>query len=115
MPPVQPGHGGLGPWEGYRINRRDRDAFCKRGSEGEESQQVAAGKRSDEGLFGIDAVGVAEVLRGGGGLQAIAVLEGPGMVPGVILVSEVETVAVPGKIGFVFGHRLFLRMARFWT
>lgn len=37
----------------------------------------------------------------------MAVFEGPGMVSGVILVPEVETVAVPGKIGFVFGHRLF--------
>jgi len=36
------------------------------------------------------------------------------MVSGVILVPEVETIAVPGKIGFVFGHRLFENDS-FWT
>jgi len=44
------------------------DGKLLKGSDGEESEQMAAGKRGYEGLLGIDAIGVSQVLGGGGSI-----------------------------------------------
>ena len=75
-----------------------------KGAEGEESEHVAAGKGADVGLLGIRQFRGAEVLGGGGGLDADSVAEVEGVIAGVFLIAEGAAVAIPGEGNTVIGH-----------
>ena len=71
------------------------------GAEGEKGEHVATGEGSDEGLFGVGQVGVAQVFGSGGARDGLAVAEVDLVVTRVFLVGEGGVVAVPSELGGV--------------